>query len=586
MKSWFVICVFFGCLAGMASQEKFDAALTSSEKLAEKNFRHAQELQKSGRTEEAFESAKKAAELVPGNPQYLTMRELLREQMAGEYLERGNQMARLGDSAGARVQFQSALALDPSNTYVQQRLRDVAPLEPAKDKRVEVLASVDQTEVKPESGRHSFHIQADTRALYEQITKAFGVSVQFDTTLTPRLVRFDVDSVDFYTAMSLAGKVTRTFWASISTHEAMVANDSPELRLQYERLGLRSFYIGPGSATDLNDAAAVLRTIFEVRFINVNASKNIITVRASKEILDAISGVLENVLEARPQVLLDVQAYEIDSDRLRNVGVNLPTDFQIFSIPAEIRKALGADAQAVIDQINRTGTIDPSTISAGDLQNLQGSPLLAPFIFFGKGLGLTGIGFPGSKSLAGVQLSRNSSFATNLDNVQLRAMDGETATFRLGSRVPIVNSSFIGVGVSTTGQPALGNAVPSFQYEDLGLTLKSTPHYHLGNEVTLDMELTIKTLGATQPNGLPLIASREYKGNITVRDNEAAMVTGYVTFLRTSSGQGPVAGGAIPFITNTHTQERMRQEILVVVTPHIVGRPFREAGGDAVWLSH
>lgn len=586
MKLWLVICVFLGCLAGMASQEKFDVALTSSQKLAEKNFRHAQELQKSGRTEEAFECAKKAAELVPASPQYLTLREVLREQMAAEYLQRGNAMAQSGDSAGARAQFQSALALDPSNAYVQQRLHDVAPAEPTKEKRVEVLASVDQTEVKPDSGRHSFHLQADTRALYEQITKAFSVSVQFDTTLTPRLVRFDVDNVDFHTAMSLAGKVTRTFWTSISTHEAMVANDSPELRLQYERLGLRSFYISPGSATDLNDAAAVLRTIFEIRFINVNASKNIITVRASKEILDAISGVLENVLEARPQVLLEVQAYEIDSDKLRNVGLNLPADFQIFSIYAAIRQALGPDAQAVIDQINRTGTIDPSTISAGDLQHLQGSPLLAPFIFFGKGLGLTGIGFPGSSSLAGAQLSRNSTFATNLDNVQLRAMDGEVATFRLGSRVPIVNSSFVGVGLDTNGQPAVGNSVPSFQYEDIGLTLKSTPHYHLGNEVTLDMELTIKSLGATQTNGLPLIITREYKGNITIRDNEAAMVTGYVTSLQTKSGQGPVAGGQIPFVTNTYTQERSRQEILVVVTPHIVGRPFREAGGDAVWLSH
>jgi len=36
-------------------------------------------------------------------------------------------------------------------------------------------------------------------------------------------------------------------------------------------------------------------------------------------------------------------------------------------------------------------TIDPSKIPAGDLQKLLSSPLLAPFIFFGKGLGLTGI---------------------------------------------------------------------------------------------------------------------------------------------------------------------------------------------------
>ncbi len=582
MKLWMIICVFFGCLAAMAAQEKGDVVRTHDQKLAEKQFRHAQELQKSDQIQEALGAATEATELVPGNPQYLTLREMLREQMAGKYLERGNLMARSGDAAGARAQFQSALALDPANTYLQQRVRDVSPPAPQQEKRVQMLASVDQTEVMPTAGKHSFHLQTDTRALYEQIAKAFGIVVQFDSSMTPRQVRFDVDNVDFSTAMAVAGRVTKTFWASVSNHEALVANDSPELRLQYERLGLRSFYISPGSVTDLNDAATVLRNIFEVRFVGVNAANNTITVRASKEILDAIGAVLGNLLEARPQVLLDVQAYELDSDQLRKVGMNLPTDFQIFSIPAEIRRALGADAQAVIDQINATGTIDPSTISAGDLANLQGSPLLAPFVFFGKGLGLTGISFPGVSA----KLSRNSSSAKNLDNVQLRAMDGEAATFRVGTRVPIVNSSFIGVALSASGQPSLGSAVPSFQYEDIGLTLKATPHYHTGSEVTLDMELTIKSLGAVQTNGLPEIISREYKGNITVRDGEAAMVTGYITFLQTGNGQGLVPGGEISPLTNTSTKERLRQEILVVVTPHVVGKPFREAGSDAIWLSH
>jgi general secretion pathway protein D len=581
MKLWLIIPVFFGCLAGLASQETRGAVRKQDQELAEKDFRRAQELQKSNQTKEALEAATTATDLVPSDAKYLALRESLRQQLAAKYLERGNFLAQLGDTVGARDQFQSALALDPANAYVQQRLRDVSPPGDAETRRVKTLASVDQTEVKPATGRHSFHLQLDTRALYEQITKAFAVSVQFDTTLTPRQVRYDVDNVDFATAMAVAGKVTKTFWASVSDHEAIVANDSPELRLQHERLGLRSFYISPGAPSDLNDVATVLRNIFEIRFLNVNAAKNIITVRASKEILDSVGAVLENLLEARPQVLLEVQAYEIDSDQLHNAGLNLPTDFQIFSIPAEIRRALGSDAQAVIDQINQTGTIDPSTIPAGDLAKLQGSPLLAPFIFFGKGLGLTGIGFPGSKSLAVAQLSRNSSFATSLDNVQLRAMDGEPATFRLGTRVPIVNSSFIGVAVSANGQPSLGSAVPSFQYEDVGLTLKSTPHYHTGGEVTLDMELTIRNLGATQSNGLPLIINREYKGNITVRDGEAAIAAGYVTFLLTRSG-----GSKISVLTTANSRERMRQEILIVVTPHLVGWPFRENGSDAVWLSH
>ena len=93
------------------------------------------------------------------------------------------------------------------------------------------------------------------------------------------------------------------------------------------------------------------------------------------------------------------------------MGLNLPTSFQVFNIPSEIRRVLGPDAQSVIDQLNRTGTIDPSTISPSALANLAGSPLLGPFLFFGKGNGLTGITVPPISA----KLALNSSIATNLE---------------------------------------------------------------------------------------------------------------------------------------------------------------------------
>ena len=73
-----------------------------------------------------------------------------------------------------------------------------------------------------------------------------------------------------------------------------------------------------------------------------------------------MASLLDNLMDAKPELLIDVKEYEIDTDNLRNIGVNLPTSFQVFSIPSEIRKVLGSDAQGVIDQLNKTGTIDPS----------------------------------------------------------------------------------------------------------------------------------------------------------------------------------------------------------------------------------
>ncbi len=149
-----------------------------------------------------------------------------------------------------------------------------------------------------------------------------------------------------------------------------------------------------------------------------------------------------------------------------------------------------------------------------------------------------------------------------------------------------MNSIFTGVGIDAKGNPTIGTPFPSVTYEDLGVTLKSTPHYHRGDLVTLDLELSIKTVGVASFAGLPPIITREYKGNITVKDGEAAVVTGSVTEQRSKTTQGYPAIGQIPVLntfTNANTREVARQEILLVVTPHLLRKPFRDAGSDVIW---
>jgi len=286
-------------------------------------------------------------------------------------------------------------------------------------------------------------------------------------------------------------------------------------------------------------------------------------------------------MDAKPELMLDVKEYEIDTDRLRDTGLNLPTSFQVFSIPSEIRKALGPDAQSVIDQLNKTGTIDPSKISASSLSNLAGSPLLAPFLFFGKGQGLTGFTVP---SISG-KLSMNSSTATSLEHMTLRAIDGEAATFRVGTRFPVVNSTFSNVAFSTRGQINIGNT-PQFTYEDLGITLKTTPHYHSNGDVTLILDLQIQGLGTLQINSIPDITTRSYKGTITIQDGEPSLIMGTVTEQELRSTQGLPLLSQLPglkTLASANSKDRIHNELLIVITPHVVRKPFHDKGSSVLW---
>jgi general secretion pathway protein D len=587
MRICFAILTLFFCLACMAADKPKSAVPGVSKedkKAAEKEFKDAQDLQRAGRPAEALVAVLKAEELVPGNVEFMTMGEVLRQQIVGEHMEAGNHLAAAGDSAGAAQRFRMALSIDPQNSYAVQRLRDVDPPDgDAEHKHVlQLLASVDQINLEPAPGRKNFHFQGDTRQLYTQIGAAFGVFMEFDSNLTSRVIRFDLDNVDFYTATDLAGKMTKSFWSPISNNTAMVASDTPETRKQYERLALRTFYVGNVSAqTDLNDLVNVMRTIFDMKFVSIQPGQNTITVRAPKEQVEAAASLLDNLMDAKPEISLEVTEYEIDTDRTRNMGLNLPTSFQVFNIPSEIRRVLGSDAQSVIDQINKTGTIDPSKISPTALANLAGSPLLGPFLIFGKGNGLTGITAPPISA----KLAMNSSIATNLEAMTLRAIDGEAATFRVGTRFPIVNSTFSNVAVSTRGQVQVGNT-PQFTYEDLGITLKATPHYHSNGDITLAMDLKVQGLGTLSINSIPDITSRSYVGTITVHDGDQSVIMGLLSEQELRSIQGFPILSTLPglrTVLGTNSKERIHNELLIVITPHVVRKPFHDRGSNVFW---
>jgi len=553
-------------------------------KLAAKEIKEALELQRTGKPEDALQAATVAAQLVPGNAEAITLSEMLRQEIMGKHLDQGNRLAAVGDTSGAIKEFQAAHQIDPSNAFIMQRLHDVSPpVEDDDHKHVlELLASVDQIDLQPAPGKRNFHIQGNTQQVYTQIGTAFGIFMQFDQGMNTRFLQFNLENVDFYTAMDIAGKMTKTFWAPLANNEAIVAGDTLETRKQYERLALRTFYVGNISTqTDLQDLVNVMRNIFDMKLVSVQPGKNTITVRAPREKVEAVASLLDDLMDAKPEIMIDVKEYEIDTDNLRNMGLNLPTSFQVFSIPSEIRKVLGSDAQTVINQLNQTGTIDPSSISSSDLSNLQGSPLLAPFVFFGKGNGLVGVSTPGISAT----LAMNSSISKDLEHMTLRATDGEAANFLVGERFPIVTSTFANVAISAAGQTQIGNT-PQFTYEDLGISMKTTPHYHSNGDISLLFELKIQALGTQLINSLPDITSRSYNGTITVQDGEPSVIMGMVTEQETRSTQGFPILSQIPglrSILSSDSKDHPHSELLIVVTPRVVRRPFHDRGSSVFW---
>jgi type II secretory pathway component GspD/PulD (secretin) len=336
----------------------------------------------------------------------------------------------------------------------------------------------------------------------------------------------------------------------------------------------------------------LLRTVFEIRFVTPQPQSQTVVVRAPQNTLAAATKIVEGLGNARPQVMLDVQVFQISHTLMRNMGIHIPNQFTLFNIPVAALGALGGqNISDLINQliagggINQAGSQAVSALLA-QLSGQANSVFSQPLATFGGGLTLSGL----SLGTASATLSVNESDIKNLEHATLRVAQGNEANFRIGTRYPILNASFAPIFNTPQISQVIQNnsftaAFPSFNYEDLGLTLKAKPAVSSSLDVTLNLEMQIRSLGTASLNGVPVISNREYKGAITLKNGEPGVVAGEISRTETRSLNGIPGLGEVPGlnrITATNATETDDSELLVLITPHVLAEP---AGTTSeVWL--
>ncbi len=563
-------------------------------KQAGKEFSRGLQYQRGKKTESAFRAFERASSLVPSDMEYATAREIARQQLVLEQLKRGNELMAEQKNAEAVAAFRHAVQLDPSNNFALQRLQDSAgSASPLRRSALPVVERSDTIEIQPRRERRSFHLRGDARQIIEQVAAAYGLTAYFDESAEPRQLRFDVDDTDFRTAVNLATMMSKTFWTPLSSTQLLVAADRADLRQRFDRMGLRTFYV-PDAHTpqELNELVNLFRTIFDVRFVTQNAAAFTITVRAPQRVLEAAIRFFEALDNSRPQIMLEVQVFEVNHSMLRALGLDMPLQWSAFNLTSEALALLGqSNIQSLINQLIASGGINQANSTAlsallAQVQNQQNSLLQQPFATFGGGSTLFAI--PWSPTT--VNFSLNESRVTSLEHVTLRAAQGNAATLRIGSRFPILNAIFSPI----FNTPAIAQVIqtqsfqapfPSFNYEDLGITVRATPQVHGTKEVTLKLELQIKSLSSQSLNGVPVISNKEYNGGLRIANGESGVVVGMLAESEQDALQGIPGVASIPGLNQIaarHSKQRSATELLVVITPHIVRSA--ETGQSAIWL--
>ena len=548
---------------------------------AKRQFNAGVKLKSSGKLDDAFKKFEAASELNPHSVDYITAREFTRQELVLQALERGNRAMANHNEVVAMAEFRRAVEYDPANDFALQRLHDSIPEDATPSQGMRVLEQSTPIQLQPTTEHHDFHYRGDARTLLTQLAQTYGLTAEFDDSVQQRRVYFDIEDVNFATAMDAASRVTKTFWIPLSARQMFVAADTVENRRTFERMVLRTFYLPEIVDPQLTEMMNSLRVLLNIRFIGAEKSQSTITVRAEEPLVEAAARILESLTSGRPEVLLDVRVYEVSSSLARQIGTTLPTQFTMFNISPALLAGLGAGAQNLINQLIASGGINQANSTAiqallAQLANQSNSLLQQPFATFGGGLTLFGLTAGG----VGVTptLNLNESDVRDLEHITLRASQNNLASLHIGERYPIVNATYAPIYNSTSIAQVIGNnsyiaPFPSIQYEDLGINMKATPSIHGDRDVTLKLELQIRSLGAQTNNGIPIINNSEYSGDITLKNGESGVVAGLISKADARSIDGYPFLSRVPglsYAASLHDKNVQDSELLVVITPHIV----------------
>ncbi len=557
-------------------------------------FTKALRFEKEKRIDEAYHKFDTAARLVPRNVDYLTALAVTRQELVSQHIKAGSDDLEKGRQIEAQAEFRSALELEPDNPFAQQRLQEsLNQSQPETNFRARVVQQSPELHLIPKQEKHSFHFRGDSKQLLTEVANAFGIAAELDDSVPSRHVQFNIGDTDFFTAMQAASDVTGTFWTPLSEKQVLIAKETLENRRLFERMGMRTFQLTSlTTPQEMQEVVNLLRTIFEIRYVQQQTQSSTLAIRAPVNTLDAATEFIENLGRSRPQVMLDVEIFEVDHQLTRNLGLHIPDNFNLYNIPAAALLALGGQSvQSLINQLIAGGGINQASSTAisgllSQLQNQQSSIFSQPLATFGGGLTFFGL----SLDTLSAQLSLNESLVKLLDHATLRGSQGQDTNFRFGQRYPIINASFAPIFNTPAIAQVLQNGsfqapIPSFSYEDLGLDIKAKPLIS-HSAIDLQLELQLRNLAGQSLNGVPVIANRQYKGSISLLDGEPAMVASSLSISEMLSMTGVPGLGSIPILnkigtTNSKTTED--DELLIVITPHIVNlEPSQDA---EIWLT-
>jgi len=521
----------------------------------------------------AYNFYHQAYELKPADITYRASFERVRFFASAAHVHNGQLLEKSGKLQEALTDFEQAIAIDPSSFIAQQEANKVRralqeadhpgqppPGEAAKSslhKRMEEAAG--PVELAPISNTPiTLKLSEDTKTIYETIGKLAGINVLFDPDYTSRRVRVELNGVTLQEALEITALESKTFWRPVTPNTIFVAADTPAKRKELEQSVIRTFYLTNLSApNELQDLVNILRTLLDTQRLQQFISQQAIVIRGTPDQIALAEKLIDDLDKSRPEVVVDVVIMQVQRNKLRDLGITPPTTASV----------------SLIDNTNTSTSTSGSNVGTGNGTVTTTSGSTAGVINLNTLAHLNATNFQVTVPPATATFLYNDSSTKILQQPQIRALDGQKASLKIGQRVPVATGSFQ-PGIGGVGINPLVNT--QFNYIDVGVNIDVTPHVHGTDQVTLKLTMDISAVDSYQNIGgiqQPVIGQRKIEHEIRMREGEANIMGGILEETESRSINGIPGLASIPFFRyffSTENKTRQDNELVFMLIPHIV----------------
>lgn len=540
----------------------------------------------------AFEAYRQAHLKNPKDLRYRERYERLRYTAANLHVDRGRVLRQSGDVTGAINEFARALQIDPGHEAAAQELQltqrsggggaagpgggaaqNALPpgqtLTPAPDEQMphqrevqsEISSLAAPVQLQPVSNDPiTLHMTEDTKNIYQAIGKLAGINVIFDPEYSSKRIQVDLTSVPLFDALRIVETLSQTFWKPVTPNTIFVAQNTRNKRTDLDDLAVQTFYLtNVSQQNDANEILVALRNVLDptVKIYLVN-SQNAIVVRATPDQLILAEKLISDLDRTRSEVIVDVAVLEASRDKIRNLGITLPTSFGLTPQQSNANTTTSSTSTGSTSTGTSTGASTTPTTSTNLTLNSLGN------------LNATNFAVTVSGGTVNALLSDNDTRI--LQNPRIRATDGQRAQLKIGSKIPVATGSYSST-LSTTASLGIQT---QFTYLDVGVNIDITPTVHFDREVSLKLKVEISAQNGYQNiSGVqePVITQRVAEQVIQLKDGEPSILAGLLQRQDSRSVSGTPGLGEIPLLKyffSTQGKEQQTDEIVFLLIPHIV----------------